>query len=269
MSSAATAVRVAVLAGLVLGAAAVGTAGSTAGSGTQATEIDGCTTIDQPGRYVITDNQTYGGTIGSTACITVVADDVVIDGQGSTFDGRGISNTTAIRVAGGKNVVVRNLVVADWHYGVHYLGADDGAVRNVTFRYNVYGAVLDGADGVSVTNDRFDRNLVGLRLNGTERNDVRRDNRFQGNQVAAMHQRIPLRGPTGSMIGPPTDHDGDMRFRDVNGDGTVNRNDRVALGYVALADLVGGVDLSPDQEAALDANGDGNLDVFDAVATRA
>lgn len=264
MSPSATAVRAAVLAGLVLCAAAVGTAGSTPGSGTQATEIDGCTTIDQPGRYVITTNQTYGGTIGSTACITVVADDVVIDGQGSTVDGRGISNTTAIRVAGGENVVVRNLVVADWHYGVHYLGADGGEIRNVTVRHGVYGVVLEGSGGVTVSDDRFDRNLVGLRLNGTGSNHVG-DNRFEGNQVAAMHERIPLRGPTGSMIGPPTDHGGDMRFRDVNGDGIVDRNDRVALGYVALATLVGGVDLSADQTAALDVDGDGDVDVFDAL----
>lgn len=268
MSPSATAVRAAVLAGLVLFAASVGTAGSATGSGTQATEIDSCTTIDQPGRYVLSADQTYSGTIGSTACITVVADDVVIDGQGRTFDGRGISNTTGIRVAGGENVVVRDLVVADWHYGVHYLGSNGGAVRNVTVRLNVYGVVLDGSDGVAVTGDRFDRNLVGLRLNGTGSNDLRGNNQFEGNQIAAMHERIPLRGPTGSLIGPPTDHGGDMRFRDVNGDGTVDRNDRVALGYVALADLVGGVDLSADQEAALDVNGDGTLDVFDAVDMR-
>lgn len=53
------------------------------------TEISQCTTIDEPGRYVLTSDITDSG---ARHCIRIIASDVVFDGQGHTLDARTRSN---------------------------------------------------------------------------------------------------------------------------------------------------------------------------------
>jgi subtilisin family serine protease len=59
----------------------------------------------------------------------------------------------------------------------------------------------------------------------------------------------------------PRDPDGDGRYQDVNGDGTVDFDDAIALAFVDFA----AVDGDPDQRGALDFDGDGDCDFEDAI----
>lgn len=171
-----------VLAGMALIGATLPGDVSNGGGGANATAVSDCTSITESGRYVIPEDETYTGTVGSTPCITITADDVVLDGSGTTFDGRGISNTTAIRVVGAKNVTIRNLTVTDWHYGVHFVGASDGRLHGVEMKSNVYGAGIEKSSGVTVTNNHFERNIVGLRVDSPGEHTFRlRKNTFRDN----------------------------------------------------------------------------------------
>lgn len=151
------------LAVVLLGVVTAGAAAvqSTDGAPTAVSE---CTTISESGTYVMEGNTTYTGTVGSTACITIVADDVVLDGQGATFDGRGISNVTGIRVAGAENVTVRNIHVQDWHRGVDVVDGSGTRVRGVTASESVYGVSVERSTDTVVRDSRASRTMVGVRI---------------------------------------------------------------------------------------------------------
>lgn len=167
------------LGGLVAGAAAFQTQSA------EPTPVSECTTISEPGSYALDGNMTYTGTVGSTACITITADDVVFDGGGATFDGRGISNTTAIRVAGAQNVTVRNVHVQDWHKGVDIVDSDGTTVANVRAGESVYAVAVERSTGTTVRDTRISRTMVGVRIadsKGTTLTNVT-NNRVSGRDV--------------------------------------------------------------------------------------
>lgn len=184
--------RAALAVALLVGLLVAGAVGPTVTARSGPRPVGECATISEPGRYVIEENRTYAGTAGSTACITVEADDVVLEGSGTTFDGRGISDTTGIRVVGASNVTVRNLTVTDWHEGVHYVNATDGAVRNVHVSESPYGVAVENSTGVTVTESRFSRDIVGVRL----RDD--RNTRLSNNTFTDVHARDVYRTTSGN-----------------------------------------------------------------------
>ncbi|PSP89306.1 hypothetical protein BRC90_05390 [Halobacteriales archaeon QS_4_69_34] len=125
---------VAVLAlGLVI-VAAVATAAPAAGAPTQ---INGCTTITQPGEYVLTRDITNSS---ADSCIEITASNVLLDGQGYTVDGVDDNGTG---VAAGeyldhpvRNVTVTDLTVTNWQVGIRYEDAHDGRIADTTARSN-------------------------------------------------------------------------------------------------------------------------------------
>lgn len=67
--------------------------------------------------------------------------------------------------------------------------------------------------------------------------------------------------------GPPRDCDGDGLFEDVNGDGTVNREDVETLQKIYLRHhFSSNMSLSPAQQAMFDFNGDGEFNFQDLIA---
>lgn len=72
------------------------------GTATNATEIDSCTTIDEPGRYVLTEDLTNASASQSTGieaandtvrgCLVIAASDVVLEGGGHAVDGKGFAD---------------------------------------------------------------------------------------------------------------------------------------------------------------------------------
>ncbi|WP_276302355.1 right-handed parallel beta-helix repeat-containing protein [Halorussus lipolyticus] len=139
------------------------------------TGIDSCTTIDEPGEYVLTTDIENGGkTAISKACITITADDVTFDGGDHRIDGRGVSHTKGVHVRDAEEVTVENVEVDDWHSGLLVTGGS-ATIRNVTTFSNAYGVRLERATDVRITDSIVTNNLVGvytdtesLTLDGTE-----------------------------------------------------------------------------------------------------
>lgn len=156
--------------------------------GQQATPVETCTTIDEPGDYVltadITDNK---GTRLSQSCLLVTADDVVLDGQGHLVDGRGISDSTGVRVVGASNVTVLDLRLSDWNRGLHYRDVSSGTVREVVAKRNARGIDLDGSSDVVLADNQVARNLIGIDLTRENRNVTLDGNVVRGNFYANVN----------------------------------------------------------------------------------
>ncbi|WP_170977381.1 right-handed parallel beta-helix repeat-containing protein [Halorussus salinisoli] len=173
--------------GLVVGGGTVLTTAVPFGAATEtdadqsATQIDSCTTIDEPGTYVLTSDIDNGGkTPISEACIEITADDVTFDGDGHLVDGRGESHTKGIVVADAEGVTIRNVAVDDWHVGVLVTGGS-ATVQNVETYSNAYGVRLENATEVTVENSTISDNLVGISAPGE--NVTLSNNEFSDNEI--------------------------------------------------------------------------------------
>lgn len=156
--------------------------------GQQATPVDTCTTIDEPGEYVLTaDIADNKGTRLSQSCFLVTADDVVLDGQGHLVDGRGISDSTGVTVEGASRVTVLNLRLSDWNRGLHYRDVVGGTVRGVVAKRNARGIDLDGSSDVVLADNQVARNLIGVDLARENRNVSLDGNVVRGNFYADVN----------------------------------------------------------------------------------
>jgi len=100
------------------------------------TELSSCTVIDEPGRYVLTDD-IEAEVPESGACIEIQSSDVALDGQGYALTRLSGGNASGVAVEGEgadtqSNVTVANLRVVDFSVGIEARDAEEGAVRNVT-----------------------------------------------------------------------------------------------------------------------------------------
>jgi len=158
---------------LVLAVTAAGAAGATqtddAESEDEATTIDSCTTITEPGVYKLDDdltNRTANETVTEndsvSACILVRADDVVVDGNDDAIEGtetietesdesasvvnqthdaslRGTDETLEVGVAVSppenetelRNVTVRNVETSNWAAGLFVENVTKSSIENV------------------------------------------------------------------------------------------------------------------------------------------
>lgn len=246
---------------LVLLAIAGGVTPATAGAsnaGAKAQTIDTCTTITEPGTYVLSENTTFKGTPTSGACLTIQADNVVIDGQGYTFAGHGTSNTTGIRVSGAENVTVKNIQIQEWHRGIHFQDTSDDTVQNASITSNAYGFYLQDSDRVTVTNSASQGNLVGVRTKG-DSNTTFSGFTMENNRIAAAQD-----GRKGNNRF--LDHDGNLLYEDVNGDDASNHKDAFALFGLATEHTLGVSGLSDDQVRGFDFNGNDKFGYGDVIA---
>lgn len=151
------------LAGAVAGAIVLGEpAAPTAAAGQsaesdqdEATAVDSCAVVDEPGRYELTADVEGAAT---DACIQIASDDVVLDGNGHAVSGADAESGVGLLVFNGSregyprdgpalgNVTVRDVEFTDWERGVQ-AGETLGSGPTVTLR-NV--SVTDNGDGVSL-----------------------------------------------------------------------------------------------------------------------
>ena len=190
--------QVAVVTALVVGAVLVGSAfviystapsqTGTPSAGADATRIDSCTTITEPGAYVLTaDIEDNKRTRLSESCIRIAADDVTFDGGGHLVDGRGISDTRGV-TANGTNVTVRNVSVSDWDRGIYYTNVSGGTIEGVNATENGFGIDLDRSREVTITNSDVSGNLIGVDLKRSNHDLELADNRLSGNYVADVNR---------------------------------------------------------------------------------
>ncbi|QLG28573.1 right-handed parallel beta-helix repeat-containing protein [Halorarum halophilum] len=190
--------QVAIVTVVVVGAVLVGSAfaiDSTAppGSdsprvGADATRIDSCTTITEPGAYVLTtDVENDKHTRLSESCIRIESDDVLFEGDGHVVDGRGISDTRGV-TANGTNVTVRNVTVSDWDRGIYYRNVSGGTIEGVNATENGYGIDLDWSREVTIADSDVSGNVIGVDLMRSNDDVELEDNRLGGNHVADVNR---------------------------------------------------------------------------------
>ena len=160
---------------VTLAIAGPGTAAVATGQQSPDRRIDGCTTISNPGRYVL-GADVVNATVDT--CIRVTASDVLIDGAGHRVDGVGAFGSAGVLVTGGSNVTVRNLTATDWDDGVRFV---DVASLTVT--------------GTQTTGNRVGLSLVSVR-DGRFTDDVARSNAVAGVFLAGDSRNNTLRNTT-------------------------------------------------------------------------
>lgn len=197
-------------------------------SDTGAVEVSQCRTIDEPGRYVLTEDILNSG---ARECIKIVVSDVIFDGQGHTLDAREVDHKTEAIAAGYtdppiENITIRNLTVTGWEQGVGCRQiAKDVTIENVTARQNGfegnsydnerggYGIYVgEFTDNVTVKNNIAINNTDGIVIDETNNTVIRdnlvRDNEFNGiflgpeawnNRI--VENRIISNGGTGVSVG--------------------------------------------------------------------
>lgn len=148
----------------------------------QAAEIDACTTITEPGRYVVTADVENA----TETCIEIKADDVVLDGAGHVVDAASsrFARHTGVRVTGAEDVVVTNLTLTDWGFaGVYFRGVSGSAVRNVTASDSRFGVTVRSSSEVRVVGVNATNNTAAGIDVSTTRDSVVADSRLADNRV--------------------------------------------------------------------------------------
>lgn len=186
-------VGVVCLAGVTL----LGTASAQQGT----TAIDSCTTIDEPGSYVLTEDVRNSS---ADVCIDIRASNVTFDGNGNLVAGN-LSQERRSEIAGspepptrvgvGVNVggetragtvTVRNVTTTGWVRGVSAVNVSDGAIRSVVATGNVDGIVTEDGDGGAVTNSTAPSNSrAGVVVAGAA-NATITGNELPGNTYGAL-----------------------------------------------------------------------------------
>jgi hypothetical protein len=233
-----------------------------------ARSVDGCGTIEEPGKYVLTRNITNSqGTRTSQNCLWINTSDVVLEGAGHRIDGIGVTDSVGVYVgspAPTENVTVRNLTVSDWHKGVWHRDVRDGTLRNVTAENNAIGLGIENATGTRVIDNAASENLIGVRVTRSTLAALQ-GNTLEDNYGTGIYDELTAIDLFGQRVtvGPPLDPDGDGRYEDVTGDREVGLYDAVSLFGVVNAEAVGVGDLHANQREMLDLDGDSDLDYGD------
>ena len=155
--------------------AVVGTA--SAQQGGEATEIDTCTTISEPGRYVLIEDIEDTEDSESGTCIGIESNDVVFDGDGHTIVG-GDDNAVGIGLSSGNNVTVQNAILAN--SGIFAQDATDLTIANNTVRNSPDSGIslFIVSDSEISNNTVTESNQAGIKMVDG------RYNRFENNTVA-------------------------------------------------------------------------------------
>ena len=168
-----------------------------------ATAITQCRTITEPGSYELTTDLTYSG---SDNCISIAADDVVIDGNGhSIVYDESASDTTysgqGIIVSNHENVTIRGVAfeeeaMLDVHESTAVTVENNrfngsaiiDSSRDLVLQGNYFStadAHLEGNEDVRLTNNRIEDGSIVLDRSSTV---TARDNRGTGRLEAVVHE---------------------------------------------------------------------------------
>jgi len=143
--------------------------GALACNGTTAagTLVHGPTVIEAPGTYLLGGNLSVpGGAVG----IEVRSSDVTLDGNGWTVRGSGEPDSCGVLVHGSpgpvRNVTVRNIRIADLHYGCYAWDAANVSVDGCLVESCAIGVTFNPAADGSVLSNRLEKNGYGVVLSG-------------------------------------------------------------------------------------------------------
>lgn len=128
--------------------------------------ISGCQEITIPDTYVLTRNidLSSGGFVpGTSKCIIISSDNVVLDGNGYMIKGNlGINYATGIYADNVRSVTIRNIKIIDnqYGYGISFTRVTDGVIENNVFSSNKWGvSVTVNSNNVRLDNNRMCGNI--------------------------------------------------------------------------------------------------------------
>jgi len=190
----------------VAGVALIGTASAQQ----NATAIDSCTTIEEPGSYVLTEDIRNSS---AEVCIDIRASNVEFDGNGNLIGGN-LSQAQRTEIAGSaasptrvgvgvnvgsetrvSNVAVGNVTTTGWVTGVRAVNVSGGETTAVTATGNVDGVVTEGGDNESITNSTAPNNgRIGVAVVGSDNATV------AGNGLPGNTYGILLNGTSNSTV---------------------------------------------------------------------
>ncbi|WP_164974683.1 right-handed parallel beta-helix repeat-containing protein [Halegenticoccus tardaugens] len=128
------------------------------------TEITRCTTITEPGKYVLAED--FGDQKSlSASCITIRSSHVVLDGANHTIRGGGVSDSTGILVSHSQrvtNVTIHSVTVIDWNRGIYAKNASDVSIQEVNASHNSEGIAFQNTSQSTVTRSLAKHNLFGV-----------------------------------------------------------------------------------------------------------
>lgn len=145
------------LVSLLLVAALAGVPVASATATAPPTQVGSCTTIDEPGRYVLTGDITNSS---GGRCLHVRASDVVLDGQGHTVNTGGAAAISVNASGPLANVTVRDVRVTGARVGVEVDNVVDARVVGVEAEQNGVGILLYGTRTAAVRDGTASANNV-------------------------------------------------------------------------------------------------------------
>lgn len=120
--------------------------------------ISGCSAISSPGEYYLTQNIINAQIIGSSACIDIQANNVLLDCQNYYVDG--IDDGIGIKIIRtsyqSANATIRNCRVSDFYYGIKVEEARNVSILNCEFTSNYWYGIYfnDEAHNTTVLNTK-------------------------------------------------------------------------------------------------------------------
>lgn len=205
----------AVIIAALLVVAAAGAGGSVAVESASAapTQINACATITQPGLYQLASDIREST---NNPCITIAANDVVLDGAGYTVDGTG--SGVGISTSHNSNVTVADVMLSEWETGVNFESVTDAAAQNVTATNNTNGISLRFSANAAVTNSSASGNVAGIYVYGSDStlvsNNEVRDNK-DGIYVGSDSNTLTDNVATANDIGIHVEGGSENEFTDT------------------------------------------------------
>jgi hypothetical protein len=141
--------------GVVLGGSILGLSSTSTSVAAEPTEVSDCTSISEPGTYVLTEDIDIDGD-----CFELRNTDILLDGNGHTISGDGTG--TGIFVEGGAEV--RNLTVANFQRGYYIEHEFDEALtlENAVVADNAAGITGSLKSNMNIRNSVLRDNEVGI-----------------------------------------------------------------------------------------------------------
>jgi parallel beta-helix repeat protein len=125
------------------------------------TYLTDCAELNVPGEtYYLTQD-----IIDSSAdvCMSITADNIILDCQGHTIDGIGTIFTNGICVYRSSptitNITIKNCILTDWDYGIYFHYSDSNTLLNITVSSNS-GIYIEYSDYITIKDSVIQNNTV-------------------------------------------------------------------------------------------------------------
>jgi len=108
------------------------------------TYLTDCAVLDTSGETYYLMQDIINSTT-SSACMLILADNVILDCQGHIIDGIDSSNTYGIYVSHDSetatNITIKNCTLTDWDYGIYLQNSSSNNLDNITASSNIYAGI--------------------------------------------------------------------------------------------------------------------------------